>query len=517
LIEILILIPSIGVTLLFFIYGFNVFYLINAARKYCVPTPTVSWSTRPPIAIHLPIYNEKYVIDRLLAACSNMATSYGKDRVRILILDDSTDETTKEIQHLTPQYLHQGFNIEVLHRTERVGFKAGALQDALEKTIEPYIAVFDADFEPPPHFLSETVQHMMMDDTLGVVQCRWSYLNRQYNFLTKAIAIGMSAHFLIEQPGRYTAQCFLNFNGSGGLIRSQALRDAGGWHSDTLAEDLDASYRMQLHGYRIRYLRDLLAPCEVPPTITSFKRQQGRWACGSLRTAKKLLPQLLRDRTLTRTQKIQAFVHLTYYLVHPLIFTSFLLALVAGILAIDTLGFFIPVSLQLGPDIGVLLAQLVQLGFEVVLQQPLLVIAAALIAVCWSAVWILYFLTLKLEKLSILHHLPSLWILSLLGFGISISNTLQAAKGLLSTKHWSFERTPKYALKQRVGEWRNKSYQVQVTRTFYVELGSIMLSMVTILEALHHGNIGIVVILLMYIASYGFVGILTFMHHGPRR
>jgi cellulose synthase/poly-beta-1,6-N-acetylglucosamine synthase-like glycosyltransferase len=253
LIEILILIPSIGVTLLFFIYGFNVFYLINAARKYCVPTPTVSWSTRPPIAIHLPIYNEKYVIDRLLAACSNMATSYGKDRVRILILDDSTDETTKEIQHLTPQYLHQGFNIEVLHRTERVGFKAGALQDALEKTIEPYIAVFDADFEPPPHFLSETVQHMMMDDTLGVVQCRWSYLNRQYNFLTKAIAIGMSAHFLIEQPGRYTAQCFLNFNGSGGLIRSQALRDAGGWHSDTLAEDLDASYRMQLHGYRIRY------------------------------------------------------------------------------------------------------------------------------------------------------------------------------------------------------------------------------------------------------------------------
>jgi hypothetical protein len=255
----------------------------------------------------------------------------------------------------------------------------------------------------------------------------------------------------------------------------------------------------------------------VPPTITSFKRQQGRWACGSLRTAKKLLPQLLRDRTLTRTQKIQAFVHLTYYLVHPLIFTSFLLALIAGILAIDTLGFFIPVSLQLGPDIGVLLAQLMQLGVEIVLQQPLLVLAAALITVCWSAVWILYFLTLKLEKLSILHHLPSLWILSLLGFGISISNTLQAAKGLLSTKHWSFERTPKYALKQRVGEWRNKSYQVQVTRTFYVELGSIMLSMVTILEALHHGNIGIVVILLMYIASYGFVGILTFMHHGPRR
>jgi hypothetical protein len=159
----------------------------------------------------------------------------------------------------------------------------------------------------------------------------------------------------------------------------------------------------------------------------------------------------------------------------------------------------------------------VQLGLEVVIQQPLLVIAGALIAVCWSAVWVLYFLTLKLERLSIIHHLPSLWILSLIGFGISINNTLQAAKGLLSTKRWSFERTPKYALKQRVGEWRTKSYQVHVTSTFYVELVSIILSIVTILEALQHGNIGIIVILLMYIASYGFVGILTLFHQGPRR
>jgi cellulose synthase/poly-beta-1,6-N-acetylglucosamine synthase-like glycosyltransferase len=495
-------------------YGFNIFYLINAARKYRVPKPMSPWSRRPHIAIHLPIYNEKYVIDRLLEACIQMAINYGIDRVRIMILDDSTDETTKEIEKLTRRYSRQGFQIEVLHRNERVGFKAGALQEALEKTVEPYIAVFDADFAPPSNFLSETVQHMIADEKLGVIQCRWSYLNRQYNFLTKAIAIGMSAHFLIEQPGRYTAQCFLNFNGSGGLIRSQALREAGGWQSDTLAEDLDASYRMQLKGYRIRYLRDLLAPCEVPPTITSFKRQQGRWACGSLRTAKKILPQLLRDSTLNQKQKIQAFVHLTYYLIHPLIFTSFLLALLAGILAIDTLGLFIPVSFQLDSGIGVLISQIAQIGLQIVTHQPLLVIAVVTISTCWVAVWILYLIALKLEGLSIIHHLPSLYILGLIGFGISISNTIQSAKGLLSNKTWSFERTPKYALNQRVGEWRNKSYQVHLNRTFYLELLSIIFSVVTILEALRHSNIGIAIILLMYIASYGFVGILTFFHQG---
>jgi len=324
----------------------------------------------------------------------------------------------------------------------------------------------------------------------------------------------MSAHFLIEQPGRYTAQCFLNFNGSGGLIRSQALREAGGWQSDTLAEDLDVSYRMQLKGYQIRYLRDLLAPCEVPPTITSFKRQQGRWACGSLRTAKKILPQLLRDSTLNQKQKIQAFVHLTYYLIHPLIFTSFLLALLAGILAIDTLGLFVPISFQFDPDIGGIISQIAQIGFQIVTQQPLLFIAVVTISMCWAAVWILYLMTLKLEGLSIIQHLPSLYILGLIGFGISINNILQSAKGLLSNKTWSFERTPKYALNQRVGEWRNKSYQVHLNRTFYLELSSIICSIVTILKAIRHSNIGIAVILLVYMASYGFVGTLTFFHQG---
>jgi cellulose synthase/poly-beta-1,6-N-acetylglucosamine synthase-like glycosyltransferase len=495
-------------------YGFNIFYLINSARKYSVPKPTFSLGKRPNIAIHLPIYNEKYVINRLLKACTNMATHYGKDWVRIMILDDSTDETTREVDTLARMYSGQGFKIEVLHRNERVGFKAGALQEALEKTSEPFIAVFDADFAPPSNFLTETVQHMIADEKLGLIQCRWSYLNRQYNFLTKAIAIGTSAHFLIEQPGRYTAQCFLNFNGSGGLIRSLALQEAGGWESDTLAEDLDASYRMQLKGYQIRYLRDLLAPCEVPPTITSFKRQQGRWACGSLRTAKKILPQLLRDNTLNQKQKIQAFLHLTYYIIHPLIFTSFLLALSAGILAIDTLGLIIPVNLQLGPDIGVLISQIVQLGLQIVKHQPLLFVAVMMITMCWAAVWILYLLTLKLEGLSIIQHLPSLFILGLIGFGISISNTLQSAKGLLSNKTWSFERTPKYALKQRVGEWRNKSYQVHLNITFYFELVSIIFSLVTIFEALRNSNIGIVVILVIYVASYGFVTILTFFHRG---
>jgi len=217
---------------------------------------------------------------------------------------------------------------------------------------------------------------------------------------------------------------------------------------------------------------------------------------------------------LNSKQKIQAFVHLTYYLIYPLIFTSFLLALVAGILAIDTLGLFIPASFQLDPNIGVVIGQLVHIGVQIVTHHPLLFIAVVIISMCWVAVWILYLLALKLEGLSIIRHLPSLYILGLIGFGISISNTLQSAKGLLSNKTWSFERTPKYALNQSVGEWRNKSYQVHLTRPFYLELFSIIFSVVTIREALRHANIGIAIILILYIASYGFVGILTFFHHG---
>ena len=277
---------SILVTVLFFVYGFNCFFLLSLRRRYLCPALPPLGEAKPRVAVHLPIYNERYVVGRLLAACGDMVARYGKSRARIVVIDDSDDETAGKVDRLAKELCRQGIDIDVLRRPQRTGFKAGALQLALEECREEYIAVFDADFVPQPCFLADTVPFMAADDTLGVVQCRWEHMNASYNTVTRAVALGIDAHFFVEQPARQAGGCFLNFNGSAGLIRAAALRQAGGWQADTLSEDLDASYRMQLAGFRILYLRDVATPSEVPPTMPSFRRQQARWACGSLRAAR---------------------------------------------------------------------------------------------------------------------------------------------------------------------------------------------------------------------------------------
>jgi cellulose synthase/poly-beta-1,6-N-acetylglucosamine synthase-like glycosyltransferase len=263
-----------------------------------------------------------------------MAENYGIDRVKIVIIDDSDDETVQVIDQEIADYRAKHLDIEVLRRFNRQGYKAGALQAALDRTEEEFISVFDADFTPPPDFLIHSVPFFLQNEQIGIIQCRWTHLNRNYNILTEAIAIGIDVHFLIEQAGRYAAGCFQNFNGSGGILRTKAILQAGGWQSDTLAEDLDVSYRIQMQGYRILYLRDLHCPGEVPPTVPSYKKQQGRWPA-VLRTAKKLLPGLLPNRDFGFKQRLEAFIHLTGYLVHPMMFTSFVLACLATLLRVD--------------------------------------------------------------------------------------------------------------------------------------------------------------------------------------
>jgi cellulose synthase/poly-beta-1,6-N-acetylglucosamine synthase-like glycosyltransferase len=270
------LVFSIALTLLFFLYGFNHYYLLGAARRYKVPElQPESMDCKPRISIHVPVYNEKYVIHRLISACARMAESYGVDRVKIVIIDDSDDETVEVINQEVADYRARHIEIEVLRRADRLGYKAGALQVALNRTEEEFIAVFDADFTPPPDFLVRSVPFFIQNERLGIVQSRWTHINRNYNILTGAIAVGIDVHFMIEQAGRYAARCFQNFNGSGGILRTKALRQAGGWQADTLAEDLDASYRVQIQGYQILYLRDLYCPGEVPRLFPA-KKQQGR-------------------------------------------------------------------------------------------------------------------------------------------------------------------------------------------------------------------------------------------------
>ncbi len=254
------LIVSVAVTIIFFAYGFNIFYMLRLSKKFRQPKPQEGG--KPTIAIHLPIFNERYVAERLLAACAGTAEIYGKDKVHLSVLDDSDDETTAILERLTEGYRARGFNFDVQHREDRSGFKAGALNAALAKANEDFVVVFDSDFLPRADFLDRAAAYVTADDSLGVVQFRWSYTNRDYNWITKAVSIGMDAHFMIEQPARCAGGLFLNFNGSAGIIRTRALKESGGWQSDTLAEDLDASYRMQLHAlqdtvrHRRRPLRD---------------------------------------------------------------------------------------------------------------------------------------------------------------------------------------------------------------------------------------------------------------------
>lgn len=495
---------SLGITVLFFAYGFNIFYMIRLSRKYRAP-PAV-FSAKPTVAIHLPIFNERYVAERLLEACVKTAREYGKEKVRISVLDDSDDETTTVLQREAESYRSAGFNVDIRHRSVRTGFKAGALNEALKETAEDFIVVFDSDFLPRKDFLDRAVAYAASDDRIGVVQFRWSYTNRNYNWTTKAISIGMDAHFMIEQAARCAGGLFLNFNGSAGILRTRALRESGGWQADTLAEDLDASYRMQMLHYRIAYVYDDV-PCEIPPTVASFKRQQARWARGSLQVAKKTLPKLLTDKTVTLRQKFEALVHLTYYAVHPLMYASFLLAATAAILNVDAIKVVLPTAQQIG-SIG-------QGGLSsITWWGSLWTIFATSILLCTMAAWVYYIVAMRMQHISVLKNWRSLLALGFLGYGISVNNTVEAAKALLLRGSGVFKRTPKYAIVGGQGTWKDKKYQVPLDWSAALEAFSIALALVAIAKAIDFGNYGIVGILGVYASAYVFVSATTIRQRG---
>jgi cellulose synthase/poly-beta-1,6-N-acetylglucosamine synthase-like glycosyltransferase len=489
---------SVTLTLLFFLYGFNHYYLLYAAHRYVPPILEDSLEDLPPVSIHLPIYNEKYVVRRLMAACTQMAQAYGIDKVNILILDDSDDETASEVDAVVEEYIKKLFHIEIVRRHNRLGYKAGALQAALEKTPEEFIAIFDADFTPPVEFLLRTVPYFIQDEHIGIVQGRWGHLNRDFNIITNATAIGIDIHFLIEQTGRFAAGLFQNFNGSAGVIRKKAILEAGGWQADTLAEDLDLSYRMQILGYRILYLKDLLSPGEIPPTIPSFKKQQGRWANGTLRTAKKTLPIIFSRREIKFKQRLQAFIHMTGYFLHPLMTFSFLLSCMAT---------FFNLNGHVRPAASSSAAVMRLLS----LQDLTWLFLGPLILLCTIAPWITAMTTLREQKLSFFQNLPSLLVLLILGYGISLNNTLEAGKALLSNRNWEFTRTPKYADLPSKAGWQSKRYQISLDGMWGVELAFACTGILAIAMAARQMNWPILVILVPITFAYASVSLLTIL------
>ena len=317
-------------SLLLLVYGLNSYVLIwlflrTRSRLRATSVDPVLDGDLPVVTTQLPIYNERHVVERILrAAC---ALDWPRDRHEIQLLDDSTDDTVGIAAKLVTELRERGHDVVHLHRQDRRGYKAGALAAGLEQARGEYVAIFDADFVPEPDFLRQVVPHLQADPGCAFVQSRWGHRNRDVSLLTRLLSIGIDGHFVVEQAARAGAGLFFNFNGTGGVWRKTAITGAGGWRADTLTEDLDLSYRALLGGWRARYLPHVVCPAEVPTDINALKAQQRRWAKGSIQCALKLAPRVLSHPQSSVFRKIQALLHLTHYLIHPLILAMTVLVL----------------------------------------------------------------------------------------------------------------------------------------------------------------------------------------------
>ena len=504
--QLLFLAFSLVLSLLFFVYGFNHYYLQNAANRYrSTPFPKYPLAL-PAVSIQLPVYNEKNVIRRLVTACAVMVEVYGKEKASIFILDDSDDDTVLEVDRIVQELKTKQFHIETLRRNNRNGFKAGALQAALNRTEEEFIAIFDADFVPPPDFLQRALPYFDHNQYLGIVQGRWTYLNKNFSLLTQAISHAIDVHFLIEQPGRFAAGIFQNFNGSGGVLRKKAVIEAGGWQADTLAEDLDLSYRLQMLGYRILYLKDLVCPCEIPPTVPSFKLQQGRWACGSFQTALKILPQLVQNAKIGFKQRLQAFIHLTGYLIQPLMVISFVLACLAALMGVNS---------SHGPNLfiarstpGVFFTT--RVASLIFLQNLFWAFLIPFIVLCTIAPWISLVLTLKGQNLSLVRNLASLLLLLLLCFGISLSTMRGVLRALFTSQSREWIRTPKYADSQDRKDWQKDNSQLPYDSLWLWELVFVIMGLWAIVDTFLQRNLSGLFVLIPFTISYAYIFIFSF-------
>ncbi len=306
------------------LYGFNALIMAALFLRYrrwpAEPPPLEDW---PSVTVQLPIFNERLVVERLIDAAA--ALDYPRDRLSIQVLDDSTDETAVLARACVARYQARGVNITHLWRADRTGCKAGALAHGLAVAPGEFLAIFDADFVPPRDFLRRVLPHFA-DPCVGMVQARWGHLNAECDALTRAQAIALDGHFIVEQTARSRSGLLLNFNGSAGVWRRECIVAAGGWQADTIAEDFDLSYRAQLAGWRLHYLPEVVAPAEIPPLLTAFKRQQFRWAKGSIQCLRKLGGRLLRA-PFAPWRKVQGLLHLSAYLIHPLMLAMVLMGL----------------------------------------------------------------------------------------------------------------------------------------------------------------------------------------------
>src|SRR6201982_827181 len=329
--DIALLVPYFVVLILLASYGLHRYilvYLYYKNRKNHTSEPAARFEDLPRVTVQLPMFNEQFVAERLIESVGKL--KYPREKQDIQVLDDSTDETVGVGRNLVERYAALGHPITYHHRTKREGFKAGALAEGMQTSKGEFIAIFDADFLPPEDFLLKVIHHFT-DSKIGMVQTRWTHINRNYSFLTEVEAILLDGHCGLEHSGRARSGVFFNFNGTAGMWRRRAIEEAGGWQHDTLTEDTDLSYRAQLKGWQFRYLQHVACPAEVPIEMTAFKTQQARWAKGLIQTGKKILPRVMKSEVPLHT-KIEAWYHLTANLSYPLMILLSVLLLPAMII-----------------------------------------------------------------------------------------------------------------------------------------------------------------------------------------
>ena len=478
--DLALLIPYFIVLIILAAYGAHRYWLVYLYYKYKknkTAEPAAHFDDLPRVTVQLPIFNEEYVVDRLLDAVCKI--DYPREKLDIQLLDDSTDETVEVARSLVERYAALGHPVTYLHRDNRSGFKAGALAEGLKTAKGEFVAIFDADFVPPPDFLLKCIHHFT-DPKIGMVQTRWTHINRNYSFLTEVEAILLDGHFVLEHSGRARSGVFFNFNGTAGMWRRVAIDEAGGWEDDTLTEDTDLSYRAQLKGWKFIYLQDVECPAELPVEMTAFKTQQARWAKGLIQVSKKILPKVFASDA-PRQVKVEAWYHLTANLSYPLMIVLSVLLLPAMIIRFYQ-GWF----QMLYIDLPLFMASTFSISsFYLVSQKEL-----------FPKTWPRALL-----------YLP---FLMALGIGLTITNTRAVLEALVG-KQTAFARTPKYRVESKKDRVGATKYRKRLGWVPWIELMIGTYFALAIYYAVDNENYFTVPFLLLFVIGYWYTGLMSLL------
>lgn len=454
-------------------------YLRHSRKR---PEPLKKFEDLPLVTIQLPVFNERHVVDRLLDSVSKL--DYPKDKMQIQLLDDSTDDTTEISRAGVAKLVERGFDAECIHRTDRTGYKAGALEHGTQFAKGDYLFILDADFVPNPDVLQKTI-HYFSDSRIGMIQTRWGHLNRTFNLLTRIQAMFLDGHLELEQTARNRSGRFFTFNGTAGIWRKSCIADAGGWEHDTLTEDMDLSYRAQLKGWRFIFLNDVETPAELPVDMDGFKSQQHRWTKGSIQVCKKVLPAIWKSHAPWYV-KMEATAHLTSNFAY---------------LMLICLCFLIYPNQHLAPDFGALTHYIINI--------PIFFFASVSV--------VLFYLTSQkaLRPDSWIREVPYLPLLLALGIGMSVNNAKAVLEALFNHQS-GFVRTPKYGIgKDRKTDWKKSSYKAMKTLTPVVELLFGCFFLFVVIEAAFDARWGAAILLIPFPVGFFYTSLSSLIRMLP--